>query len=149
MTNTCGKNTPPRSCKQCGKMMYPREYKTKSRSYWLMNRVFCSQKCSSDFVGEKRSGTGSGWRVDSNGYLMNTHRNSKDYLRHQHRVVMEQILGRKLRPGETIHHKNGIRTDNRPENLELWADNHGRGQRVDDQDIWSGTIPSYQINCGI
>ena len=45
---------------------------------------------------------------------------------------MERIIGRRLSRTEQVHHKNGKRDDNRPNNLELWVKKQPPGQRVED-----------------
>ncbi len=68
------------------------------------------------------------------GYLrikIDTGHGARDWIKH-HKYVMEQKLGRKLESFENVHHKNGVKSDNAPDNLELWITKQPKGQRPED-----------------
>ena len=79
--------------------------------------------------------------INSDGYRVVTkkgHPNCKSKKGHifEHTLVMSEFLSRPLSKNESIHHKNGIRHDNRIENLELWHKGQPAGQRLEDKIKW-------------
>lgn len=58
----------------------------------------------------------------------------------EHRLVMQEALGRPLLPTENVHHVNGVTSDNRLANLELWDKSQPSGQRVEDKVAWAREI---------
>jgi len=76
---------------------------------------------------------------------------------YEHRVIAEQMIGRKLASYEHVHHKNNDTLDNRPENLEIMLDAehvklhnsiNGKWSRLHDSCIICGSTERRHIACG-
>ena len=76
---------------------------------------YCTYRCHQVGEGQK-GGVARGEQVKA---LDQGKTYTKQRGRHTHRVIMEQMLGRPLQPGEVVHHRDGNKRNNAPENLEL------------------------------
>jgi len=107
--------------------------------------------------GEDHPSWKGGRSADGNGYIlihlsgddqMASMRSRSGYVR-EHRLVMARYLGRPLRRSESVHHINGIRTDNRLENLQLYHGVHGPGVALRCADCGSVDIVSTELKAAI
>lgn len=127
------------NCVQCGK---PMPIQRRPGGTINKQKKLCSTACRSQFRHERAptgaAQSGEFCRREKKGYVWITipaflHRSGKRAEMLEHRFIMEKKLGRPLLPTETIHHKNGQRSDNSDENLELWNKAQPPGQRVTDK----------------
>lgn len=106
-------------CANCGVVFRPRAKTTKycSRQCLWVNNGGHNKKQESWWKNQKGYVEGAIWLPDGTQIRVK-----------QHRFIMEGILGRPLEPWEDVHHINGVKDDNRPENLEVLP--HGEHTKI-------------------
>lgn len=113
----------PVTCAGCGAPMKPTRGQKRDLASGDHRHAFCSRACLLAHWGDVRPRREAVWnwrggRQIKNGYVRVLVEDSAGsrYVA-EHRLVAEATLGRPLLPSEVPHHINGVRTDNRPENL--------------------------------
>lgn len=93
-----------------------------------------------------------GRSIASNGYVLikrpdHPRADCRGYV-YEHILVAEQLIGRPVHKGEQVHHKNHIKTDNRPENLEVKASRaHHAAEHRKRADLRGLDEPNPTISC--
>lgn len=108
----------PRTCPVCGSIFTPRWKKRRQKLCSRRRRGAKNAAMFRDFdpsVHERSART----RADQVRGTGTKSRYVKRGGRHEHRVVMEGLLGRQLRPGEIVHHRDDDPKNNAPANLVL------------------------------
>lgn len=82
-----------------------------------------------------------GRRLSRDGYVIFSGSRVRGSPLLEHRVVAAAMLGRQLHEGEVVHHRNGDKTDNRPENLEVLSGHSEHGKRHQLRDNLAGALP--------
>lgn len=127
-------------CVECGSERPKRKYDAEGRSKYYSQQKYCDTTCKALHqlrrAKERFDSQDFSKSLVGRGYVsihVPTLITGKKHKILEHRWVMEQVIRRKLRPQETVHHVNGMKTDNRPENLRLFSSRHGPGQEVTDK----------------